>query len=413
MDVVTTRTDFPKFSRVVSRDEIRRNDYNLNIPRYVDSSEKPESWDIFASMFGGIPASEVSELKEYWAAFPELKSALFADADSPYVHFSTEDIKSYVQQHKDIRHFEESFSRSFRGFDSYLNEELIQRMQTINTSKEEAVLSDIIFEKLSGIPLVNQYEAYQLLDNAWNDISVDLEIIQTEGFEATRKVDPNMVVKKKDGRDVETQDGWVGHVIPFALVQKKLLSNDLNTLREHEVRAAEITSEYEALLEELPEDEKEKDFVNEDKTAFVAAEVKETLKARDTDAEVLAVLKKYDTLSTEEKSLKKQLKAEESALHLKTKEAIESLEDAQVRELLGEKWIRPIMTGLSGLPDNIVNGFIAKLEALQKKYDTTFFEVEEEIQDTSAALSSMLDDLTGNDFDMKGLAELKKLLGGD
>lgn len=413
VDVVTARTDFPKFSRVVSRDEIRRNDYNLNIPRYVDSSEKPESWDIYASMLGGIPASEVSELKEYWAAFPELKSALFMDADSPYVHFSTEDIKSYVQQHKDIRHFEESFARSFRGFDSYLNEELIQRMQAINTSKEEAVLSDKIFERLSGIPLVNQYEAYQLLDNAWNGISVDLEIIQTEGFDATKKVDPNMVVKKKDGKDVETQDGWAGHVIPFALVQEKLLSNDLNTLREHGVRAAEITSEYEALLQELPEEEKEKAFVNEDKTAFVAAEVKKALKAKDADAEVLAVLKKYDTLSAEEKVLKKQLKTEESALHLKTKETIESLDDVQVLDLLGKKWILPIMTGLSGIPGNIVNGFIAKLEALRSKYDTTFFEVEEEIQDTSAALSSLLDDLTGNDFDMQGLAELKKLLRGE
>lgn len=413
VDVVTARTDFPKFSRVVSRDEIRRNDYNLNIPRYVDSSEKPESWDIYASMFGGIPASEVADLKEYWTAFPELKSALFADADAPYLHFCTEDIKSSVQQHKDILQFERSFVSAFNGFDSYLNEELIQRMQTINTSKEEAALSEKIFERLSEIPLVNQYEAYQLLDNAWNGISVDLEIIQTEGFDATKKVDPNMVVKKKDGKDVETQDGWVGHVIPFALVQEKLLSNDLNTLREHGVRAAEITSEYEALLQELPEEEKEKAFVNEDKTAFVAAEVKKTLKAKDADAEVLAVLKKYDTLSAEEKVLKKQLKAEESALHLKTKEAIESLDDAQVLDLLGKKWIQPIMTGLSGIPENIVNGFIAKLEALRSKYDTTFFEVEEEIQDISASLSSLLDDLTGNDFDMQGLAELKKLLRGE
>ena len=413
VDVVTARTDSPKFARVVSRDEIRRNDYNLNIPRYVDSSEKPESWDIYASMFGGIPASEVADLKEYWTAFPELKSALFSDANAPYLHFSTADIKSSVQQHKDIRHFEESFVSAFDGFDSYLNKELIQSMQAINASKEEAVLSERIFERLSGIPLVNQYEAYQLLDNAWSGISVDLEIIQTEGFDATRKVDPNMVVKKKDGKDVETQDGWVGHVIPFALVQEKLLSKELNTLRNHEARATEIASEYEALLEELPEEEKEKDFVNEDKTAFVAAEVKKALKAKDVETEVLAVLKKYDTLSTEEKTLKKQLKAEENALHLKTKEVIESLEDAEVRDLLGEKWIKPIMAGLSGLPGNIVNGFIAKLEALQKKYDTTFFEVEEEIQDTSAALSSMLDDLTGNVFDMQGLAELKKLLGGE
>lgn len=77
VDVVTRRETVEKFSRVVSRDEIRRNDYNLNIPRYVDSSEKAESWDIYASMFGGLPISEINELKEYWTAFPTLKTALF------------------------------------------------------------------------------------------------------------------------------------------------------------------------------------------------------------------------------------------------------------------------------------------------------------------------------------------------
>ena len=77
VDVVTKRESVEKFSKVVSRDEIRNNEYNLNIPRYVDSSEASESWDIYASMFGGIPWSEIDELKEYWHAFPSLKSALF------------------------------------------------------------------------------------------------------------------------------------------------------------------------------------------------------------------------------------------------------------------------------------------------------------------------------------------------
>ena len=78
VDSVTKRLDVPKFSRVVSRDEIRENDYNLNIPRYVDSSEKPDSWDIYASMFGGIPDKEIADLADYWDAFPNLKSEILA-----------------------------------------------------------------------------------------------------------------------------------------------------------------------------------------------------------------------------------------------------------------------------------------------------------------------------------------------
>ena len=93
VDVVTRRESVDKYSRVVSRDEIRENDYNLNIPRYVDSSEAAESWDIFASMFGGLPASEIDELKEYWTAFPTLRSDLFENTSSEYCKFVVKDIK--------------------------------------------------------------------------------------------------------------------------------------------------------------------------------------------------------------------------------------------------------------------------------------------------------------------------------
>ncbi|KEJ92229.1 type I restriction-modification system subunit M [Synergistes jonesii] len=413
VDAVTSRVSIPKFSRVVSREEIRQNDYNLNIPRYVDSSEKPESWDIYASMFGGIPAGEVNDLSAYWDAFPTLKKALFDDADAPYLHFNVEDIKKTVSEHADVTAFEGKFKSAFDGFDSYLAEELIGGMDAINISKEESALSAKIFDRLDGIPLVDRYEAYQLLDNEWSRIAVDLEIIQTEGFDAAKKVDPNMVVRKKDGKDTEVQDGWIGHVIPFELVQEKHLSEKLSALKANETRLTEIAAGFEEQLDELPEEEKEKDFVNDDKTAFVAAAVKKAIKAKEVEPEILDILKKVDALVAEEKAAKKKVKDDSAALHLETKAKIEQLSDDEVKELLREKWIAPVVNGLSKLPGGIVNGFVSKLEALAKKYETTFFEVEEEIRNVESDLAGMLEQLTGNDYDMQGLAEFKKLLGGE
>lgn len=413
VDAVTSRVSIPKFSRVVSREEIRQNDYNLNIPRYVDSSEKPESWDIFASMFGGIPAGEVDDLDEYWNAFPSLKKALFDDADAPYLHFIVEDIKRAVSEQADVTAFGGKFKSAFDGFDSYLAEELIGGMDAINISKEESALSAKIFDRLGGIPLVDRYEAYQLLDNEWSRIAVDLEIIQTEGFDAAKKVDPNMVVRKKDGKDTEVQDGWIGHVIPFELVQEKHLSEKLSALKANETRLTEIAAGFEEQLDELPEEEKEKDFVNDDKTAFVAAAVKKAIKAKEVEPEILDILKKVDALVAEEKAAKKKVKDDSAALHLETKAKIEQLSDDEVKELLREKWIAPVVNGLSKLPGGIVNGFVSKLEALAKKYETTFFEVEEEIRNVESDLAGMLEQLTGNDYDMQGLAEFKKLLGGE
>lgn len=410
VDVVTKRESVEKFSKVVSRDEIRNNEYNLNIPRYVDSSEASESWDIYASMFGGIPWSEIDELKEYWHAFPSLKSALFENTSSDYCKLTATDIKKVIKDHNDIQSFENNYYAAFNGFDQYLYDELIDKMDTLNISKTEAVLSLNIFERLKNIPLVDKYEAYQLLDDDWTKLAVDLEMIQTEGFEATKKVDPNMVVKKKDGKEQEVQEGWVSRIIPFDLIQDTLLADDKVALKEKENRLSEIASEYEELFESLTEEEKEGDYASEG--GFVNAEIKKALKSDSIEPEIKEKLLKAAALNTEEKSLKAAIKKETRLLEVKTKDTIEGLSDTQVIELLKAKWIQPLIQSLMKLPDRIVNELVSKIETLAKKYETTFAEVETEIADTQAVLSAMIDELEGSDSDMLGLQEFKKMLGG-
>ena len=117
-------------------------------------------------------------------------------------------------------------------------------------------------------------------------------------------------------------------------------------------------------------------------------------------------------LNAEEKELKKSIKDESIALQLATKETIEHLTNTQVKALLADKWITPIMDGLHHLTDSIMAGFVAKLESLAKKYDTTFEDVENRIRSTSDALCGELEQLTGNESDIAGLTEFKKLLGG-
>ena len=410
VDVVTKRESVQKFSKVVSRDEIRKNDYNLNIPRYVDSSEAAESWDIYASMFGGLPLSEIDELKEYWIAFPELRNALFENTSSAYCNLRVENIKKAINEHSDVCSFENKYRDVFSGFDEYLYDELIEKMTALNISKAEATLSANIFERLKDIPLVDKYEAYQLLDDDWTKIAVDLEIIQTEGFEATKRVDPNMVIKKKDGKEQEVQEGWVGRIIPFDLIQDTLLADDRAALKTKENRLSEIASEYEELFDSLTEEEKEGDYAGED--GFVNAEIKKALKSDSVEPETKEKLRKVAALATEEKELKAAIKKDAGLLEGKTKETIESLPDEQVIDLLKDKWITPLIQSLMKLPDSIVNELVSKLEALTKKYETTFAEVEAQISETENTLSAMIDELEGNEFDMLGLSEFKKMLGG-
>lgn len=422
-DTVADRKDVSKFARVVSRDEIRKNEYNLNIPRYVDSSEAPESWDIYASMFGGIPKKEIEELSAYWQTFPELKTDLFTNDLGEHVQIAEGNIKDIIKNHPNVVSFKEHYASAFEGFDAELYSDLVEGMETLNISKEETKLSDEIFRRLASVPLVDEYNAYQLLNDEWVKIVIDLEMVQTEGFGATKQVDPNMVIKKKSGKDVEIQEGWLGRIIPFDLVQETLLKDEATALQEKEERLTQVTAEQQEILDSLTEEEKEDltDVLNDDNTAFLASSVnkvgKELLKGHDAadyvedspEGNILTVMSLLD----EEKELKKVIKTDSAKLHLLTKETIENLVDEQVYSLLELKWITPLIVELRKMPEVILDKLAAKVQALADKYSVTFANVEDKIEETEATLSSMIEQLTGSDVDIKGLTELKTLLGGE
>lgn len=421
-DTVADRVTIPKFSRTVSRDEIRSNDYNLNIPRYVDSSEKVESYDIYASMFGGIPTSEIEELAEYWSALIGLRSFLFVDVNEYYSELSTQNVKEAIKNHVAVKAFENTFKNAFEGFEEYLYNELIEKAESVSVSKGETKISQDIFARLESVPLVDRYEAYQLLADSWTQIANDLEIIQTEGFEATKKVDPKMVVKKKGGAEIEVQEGFIGHIIPFDLVQGTLLKDDYQQLQDKESRLNEITALYEELLDSMSEEEKSSDAINEDGTAFVNAQVVKLAK------QYVADMKKgenfdedsFETkiiqcngLISDEKAVKKEIKEKTDALHIKTKNTIEALTDNDVKMLLRVKWITKLMNNLYSIPNTIIEELVTSVSSISMKYNETFEDIEKRIVATERELSALLDELRGNEFDMKGLSEFKLLLMGE
>ena len=419
VDTVVNRIDIPKYSRVVSKEEIRENDYNLNIPRYVDSSEKAETFDIYASMFGGIPNSEIEEYKNFWNAFPSLKSELFEPINPQFCASKVEEIKTTILSNESVKGFIKSYNESFCGFEEYLNNELIEKYESVNISKEESVIADAIFSKIDGLPLLDKYSAYQLLNDNWGQIAIDLEILKTEGFEVVKQVDPNMVTKKKDGKDIEVQEGWTGHIIPFALIQEEKLSDKVTALRNNERRLEEISALYSETIEELTEDEKEEigDLLNDEKDGFVNAEVTkyskklkgQRLEHGSLDYRINVIARAID----EEKELKKIIKTQQSDLEVASKKAIEQLSDSDALLLLKKKWIIPILTSLAKLPELLLNEFATKLQKLSKKYETTYLDLDCQIKDTEKSLSDMIDDLDADEFDKKGLLELQKLLRGE
>ena len=415
VDAVTGVKNVDKFSRSVSIDEIRANDYNLNIPRYVDSSEPAENWDIYATMFGGVPMHEIDALQRFWDVFPSLKTQLFAIQNDHNARVVDSSVKDIIFNNAEVQEYLARYRQTFADYRQFLSAGLVEECEHVNADTKAEDLADDLFRRLHDVPLVDAYAAYQVLDDSWKTISGDLEILQSEGVEAVRKVDANMVVKKKSGKDVEVQEGWKGHILPFDLVQELLLSADLSDIAAQEHRLGEIGQELAELLESIDENDKSSDAINEDGDAFVAAELKKAVKAigRHAETDFDRTLVAANRLLDKEKKVKKAIKEMHVALEGKTATVIEGLSDEETSDLLAAKWIDPLQRKLEELPTAVLDELVAKVTALDEKYATTYADVCGQIKTAEDELSAMLDQLVGDEFDMAGIVELKTLLGGE
>jgi len=432
--------ELPKFSRIVPKAEIVANGYNLNIPRYVDSAEPAEQWDIFATIHGGIPKAELAQFADYWAAFDGLQTALFTDNGTPYVQPKTNNLKAAMQSHASVLNYQAQFAENFADFPARLEILLIEPMETLNISQTQQQLAELIRQKMQAMPLLDFYTAYQKLDDLWRadvaGIAADLEMIQTEGKQAIKQVDPFMVLKKdsKTKKEAEVQDGWVGHILPFELVQAVKLPQELANLKAKETRLEEIAAEMQSILENLSEEEKACPAVNEQGDGFINAEIPKALQ-QELEADGITIAKKADLtkaidkhifaeeslgaklqaaykLLAEEKTLKAELKTQSAELHSKTKAAIEALSDAEALDLLRQKWFVPLNAAMCRLPENMLAQFSQKLTALCDKYADTYQHISERKQESSAALAQMMDELTGSEFDLQGIAVWQAILKG-
>lgn len=464
-DVVTGHLELLGFSRKVSRDEIRANGYNLNIPRYI-SNREIEHWDVCAVMFGGIPAQELDELWKFWDVFAGLREAIF-EVSGNYSKVRHENVGEAIRAVPSVKAFALSVENALSGFDSWLKKELVDGYRTVAVNTEENRIADEIFHRIESIPLVDKYDAYQMLDDEWTQTAIDLEIIQTDGFEAVRAVDPHMVMKKNGDDTVEIQDGWVGRIFPFELVQKTFFEEELAEIKAKTKEVDNLLAEIATIASEMPEEEKERVVKEgeEELDAKLVAEVAEEV-FNDIEADEIALLKQYLSLKSAAekkafvgqhsevawdsmpsakngtyskrmvltrihaireafefpedsseamvikagrlfgriKTVKGTVRSLENAIEKKTIEKIKSLTDEEANLLLEAKWVAPVAAKLRSLPSTIVETLAEKVKALAAKYATTLSEVEAKIETAESNLVGLLGELDGDADDLAGIA---------
>ena len=410
-DTYRERKDIPGFSRVVTRDEIRRNEYNLNIPRYVDSSEAPVKYDIYATMFGGIPDSEIADLREYWEAFPTLRSEVFAPGkDCPYSSVRVGDIAGAIQANSDVQDFKARFAQAFADFKVMLRQRLIDHVEDVKEVVESDSISADIFRRAEDFPLVDKYAAYQILADHWTGIMGDVEIIQTEGFGACNVVEVKTKMAKDRNNDEEKEvpDGLKGRIIPFDLVQKTLFQTDLDAIDALQSRIEAIDGEVDAVRDELlGMEDTEKYFDAEKDNALIIKEITTDSKPKaEVDEDIKALLKDIVSLKNEQKTKSAQIKTDRLTLEEKTIKTIEGLDMKGISHFLELKWITPVTSAIEALPDAIIQRLADSITALNEKYAVTYNDIEQGIAESEQQLAALIGQLTGDEFAIKGLEAL-------
>lgn len=433
-DTYKNRLTIPGYSKEVSRDEIRKNEYNLNIPRYVDSSEKGEQYDIYATMFGGIPESEINELDKFWTVFSSLKNELFKKYnDRPYYELIQSEPKEIIDSNTDVNSFKQKFGEAFGSFRDMMKIRLIDHIEQVKETVEIEKIAEEIMTRCESLPLVDPYSVYQILSEHWDSIMGDIEIIQNEGYKACNVVEPNYKIVKKNDEEKEVIDGQKGRIMPFELVQETYLNEALTDLINLRNDMESANSQLTEILEGLDSEEQEV-LLNDDNTKFDSKSITKAFNEVCNDLEVgkgvkklnkskkeelfLAMTLEKDTfewkvqrvisLQSEIAHLKKEISKAEKKLEDDTVKKIESLDMKEIIELLRLKWIEPIAVRIDAIPDEIVTGLTAAVMALAFKYSEPMTDIEKELQTLEEKLAKLIGNLTGDEYAIKGLQELIK-----
>ncbi len=410
VDVVTGRVELKKFSCLVTRQMVRDNGYNLNIPRYVDSSDPAEQWDIYASVFGGIPDKEIATLAPYWAAFPSLREQIFDGNETPYCSLATTDITATIDANPDVHQWVNAYHVTIAPLESMLHSRLIDGWQGVKATSEEMAITEKLFSLIGETPLIDRYNAYQLFNEQWKTIVQDIEVMQTEGWDATRQIDPNMIIKKVDGKDTEVQDGFKGHIFPFDLVQTTYLPERVKEIKDLNDLISGYENELDEIIEGMTVEERDGNYLNDDNTAFVVKELKakvNEIRSSISNSE-LEALTAYIALLDSKTS--KQVKLDFISAHPEVQWfKMEPNKDSTYAKGKVNSYIKQIRENYSFAEDSLENRLICALRALGNIKDTkTTLKIAEEelLAQTMALIPALSDEQVRNLLHLKWIAPL-------
>jgi type I restriction enzyme M protein len=367
VDVFNKQLDVPRFSRMIPFDEIEKNDFNLNLPRYIDSQQAEDLQDIAGHLQGGIPEADVAALDCYWAVCPELRASLFKKNRKGYVDLKVEksDIKRAIYEHPQFAAFIEGMNDHFAQWRKKAAKTLKGLSTGCHPKELVASLADGLLDHYQDKPLIDPYGVYQHLMDYWAaTMQDDCYAISADGW----KAEPNRIVETNKGGK-QKDKGWACDLIPKPLIVARYFAKDQAAIDELTASIETVTSKMTELEEEHGGDEGLLSELEKVNKANVAARLKEIKGDKEAKDEA-AVLNEWLALNTQEADLKKQIKEAESALDAKAYKHFEKLSESEIKTLVvDDKWLATLDAEIHGEMDRISQSLTQRVKELAERYD--------------------------------------------
>lgn len=400
VDVWQSQRDVPHFARFVPMEEIERNDYNLNIPRYVSAPDTEILQDIDAHLNGGLPKHDIDQLATYWDVCPSLRGDLFSEHPTREGYYSLyceqDTIRDTVSANADFQKQSEVFKHSFADWCDKHCGELNSLAQGFAPKTLIEQLGNSLLEFFGADrSLVDAYDVYDCLMNFWGETMQDDCYMISSGGWTVQLYTPQPASKKNNDKKKEkkaaTPEDIVCDLLPVPIVIDEYFADKRDLI----IAAEELLSQNEAQLAELIEEQAE-NYLDEDNfpdSKMTDANIKKRIKALDkkADAEELAVLQKYLDLKGDISLNKKLIKERKYDLltALLVKYAALSEEDIK-RLVIEKKWFASLGSRLDGEMQRISQCLTSKVSALAERYAQTLPEIDAEIDDLEAKIAAHL-----------------------
>lgn len=378
VDAFNRQWEIDKFCRLVPYNEIEKNEYNLNIPRYIDTQEEEDIQDLNAHLNGGIPQKDIDALQEFWTVYPNLRKDLFTPIREGYAKLNVEKsaIKSTIFEHSDFMLYDTQLNGLFEDFKS-VNQAKMNAISSDTKPKDFIkTISEDILERYGNKPLIGQYDIYQHLLDYWSDtLKDDVYLIVEDGWVAKIK---RILEKNKKGTEVDK--GWTCDLIPKELVINRFLASEYQELVSIETELESVQAEIVSFEEEHAGDEGILSDATNDKgsitkttlTAFI-----KDIKSNPAEKETLSIANDLLKLINKEAQLKKDQKEKALALDNLTLKTLKELTEDDVRTMVvDDKWLASIKASIQTEIDAISQRLTGRVKQLAERYENTLIELD-------------------------------------